>query len=311
MSGQLSRTNRATRWAIVLTIVGLITAVVRLQMLRDTMRPLPQPGEGSGLLYVRSAGAAARMALGYDALAADLYWIRAIQHYGGTKLAGGTKTSFDQLYPLLDLATSLDPRFDIAYRFGAIFLSEEPPDGPGRPDLAVALLRKGLEAQPDRWQFAQDIAFVYYWWVHDYMRAAEWFTRASAIPGAPAWLKPMAAVTLAQGGNRASSRRMWQEIHDQADHDWLRNQAARRLTQFDALDQIDALIRAAIDYERRFGGSPGSWADLVRAGYLRQTPVDPAGHPYVIDGNRGTITLDPRSPLNPLPLEPDRMEQRP
>jgi hypothetical protein len=296
---------------VVLAIVGLLAAVVRLQMARDAMPPLPQPVDSSGLLYVRSPGAVTRIALGYDALAADLYWIRAIQHYGGTKLAADTNKTYDQLYPLLDLATSLDPRFDIAYRFGAIFLSEQPPDGPGRPDLAIALLRKGLQAQPSRWQFAQDIAFVYYWWVHDYMQAAEWFTRAAAIPGAPTWLKPMAAVTLAQGGNRASSRRLWQEIHDQADHDWLRNQAMLRLRQFEAMDQIDALIRAAIDYERRFGASPQSWADLIRAGYLRETPADPAGHPYVIDATRGAITLDPKSPLNPLPLEPDRIDRIP
>jgi tetratricopeptide (TPR) repeat protein len=296
------------RLGIAVIIVALIAAVVRLQMARDAMPPLAQPVDSSGLMYVRSPEAVTRIALGYDALAADLYWIRAIQHYGGTKLAGGTNTSYGQLYPLLDLATTLDPRFDIAYRFGAIFLSERPPDGPGRPDLAVALLRKGLEAQPNRWQFAQDIAFVYYWWVHDYMQAAEWFTRAAAIPGAPAWLKPMAAVTLAQGGNRASSRRLWQEIHDQADHDWLRNQARQRLMQFDAMDQIDALLRAAIDYQRRFGVSPRSWADLIRAGYLRQTPADPTGHPYILDANRGAVTLGPRSPLNPLPLEPERID---
>jgi hypothetical protein len=298
-------------WLVIPAIVALIVAVVRLQIVRDAMPPLPQPTDSAGMLYVRAPGAATRIALGYDAVAADLYWVRAIQHYGGTKLSTGADKSYDQLYPLLDLATSLDPRFDIAYRFGAIFLSERPPDGPGRPDLAVALLRKGLEAQPERWQFAQDIGFVYYWWVHDYMQAAEWFTRASETPGAPTWLKPIAAVTLAQGGNRASSRRLWEEIQRQADHDWLRNQAALRLKQFDAMDQIDALIRAAIDYERRFGASPRSWADLIRAGSLRETPVDPEGHPYVIDPARGAITLGPQSPLNPLPLEPDRIDQRP
>ena len=298
-------------WLVIPAIVGLIVAVVGLQMVREGMPPLPQPTDSAGMLYVRSPGAATRIALGYDAVAADLYWIRAIQHYGGTKLSTGADKSYDQLYPLLDLATSLDPRFDVAYRFGAIFLSERPPDGPGRPDLAVALLRKGLEAQPERWQFAQDIGFVYYWWLHDYMQAAEWFARASEIPGAPTWLKPIAAVTLAQGGNRASSRRLWEEIQRQADHDWLRNQAALRLKQFDAMDQIDALIRGAIDYERRFGASPRAWADLIRAGYLRQTPVDPEGHPYVIDPARGAITLGPQSPLNPLPLEPDRIDPRP
>ncbi len=42
------------------------------------------------MLYLRSPDAAQRLTLGYDALAADLYWIRAIQHYGGTKLSTAT-----------------------------------------------------------------------------------------------------------------------------------------------------------------------------------------------------------------------------
>ena len=292
-------------------MTGLLAAVVLLQMARDAMAPLPQPAATSGMLYLRSPDAAKRVALGYDALAADLYWIRAIQHYGSARLSTSADQTFDQLYPLLDLTTSLDPRFDIAYRFGAIFLSERPPNGPGRPDLAIALLRKGLEAQPERWQFAHDIAFVHYWWRNDYKQAAEWFSRAAEIPGAPDWLKPVAAVTLAQGGNRASSRRLWQEIGDQAEHDWLRVQAAHRLQQFDAMDQIDMLVRAAADYERRFGAAPRSWEDLIRAGYIRATPLDPAGYAYVIDSTRGVVALGPQSPLNPLPVEPLRIDQVP
>ncbi len=298
------------RWLPIAALAGLLAAVVGLQMVHDAM-PLAPPATPTGMLYLRSPAAARRLALSYDALAADLYWLRAIQHYGGTKLSTGPDKSYDQLYPLLDLTTSLDPRFDIAYRFGAIFLSERPPNGPGRPDLAVALLRKGLEAQPQRWQFAQDIGFVQYWWLHDYKQAADWFNRAAAVPGAPDWLKPLAAITLAQGGNRASSRRMWEEIRSQADHDWLRTQAEIRLQQFDAIDHIDILRRAAAAYELRFNSPPRTWQDLVGAGYLRVPPVDPAGYVYVIDAARGVIEPNPLSPLNPLPLEPATIDRAP
>jgi hypothetical protein len=299
------------RALIIVAMAGLLAAVVLLQMARDGMAPLPQPAGSGSVMYLRSPEAARRITLGYDALAADLYWIRAIQHYGDTKLSTASGKTYEQLFPLLDLTTSLDPRFDVAYRFGAIFLSERPPGGPGRPDLAIDLLRKGLNAQPERWQYAQDIGFVYYWWLNDYKQAAKWFMSAADIPGAPDWLKPLAAVTLAQGGNRVSSRRMWQEIHAQAENDWLRVQATHRLRQFDAMDQIDTLLRAAVDHERRFGTSPGSWEDLIRAGYIRATPLDPAGHAYVIDSIRGVVTLGPQSPLNPLPVEPLRIDQVP
>lgn len=45
------------------------------------------------------------------------------------------------------------PGVDTAYRFCAIFLAEPYPDGAGRPDLAVKLLKKGVRARPERWQY--------------------------------------------------------------------------------------------------------------------------------------------------------------
>ena len=58
-----------------------------LQVVRERAAPL-QSGE-EALLYVRSPEAMKRMALSYDSLLADVYWIRAIQHYGDTKRSTG------------------------------------------------------------------------------------------------------------------------------------------------------------------------------------------------------------------------------
>ena len=62
------------------------------------------------------------------------------------------------------MTTTLDPRFDIAYRFGVGVPGGALSRGAGRPDLAVALLEKGLRARPDKWEYMQDIGFVHYWW---------------------------------------------------------------------------------------------------------------------------------------------------
>src|SRR5262245_49833639 len=192
-------------WKAAVLIVALLAAVVGLQAARERREPLPTTS-ADNILYVQSAAVLERAALSYDTLLADVYWLRTVQHYGRTKLSNDPNKKYDLLFPLLDLTTSLDPRFNVAYRFGAIFLAEPPPGGPGRPDLGIALLQKGLREQPTKWEFAGDIGFVYYWWLQDYPRAAEWFKRASAMPGAPEWLAPVAAVTLAQGGSRSSSR---------------------------------------------------------------------------------------------------------
>lgn len=237
-----------------------------------------------GLLYVRSPAAAKRAALGHHALAADIYWIRALQHFGSERLSPPEHVrTYALLYPLLDLTTTLDPYFSIAYRFGAIYLGEPYPGGPGRADLAVTLLQKGLAAQPHKWQYMQDLGFVYYWHMRDYKAAAAAFQRASEMPGAPPWLRPLAAVTLAEGGHRDSSRALWQQLA-QSEAPWLRDAAVLRLAQLDAIDIIDAWKRA-----RAERGSPPP------------VPLDPSGMPFAVDPATGDITVARESKLFPLP----------
>lgn len=178
-------------------------------------------------------------ALPFGAALADVYWIRAVQHYGRTKLAGGAAQDYDVLYPLLDVVTTLDPRFDAAYRLGAVFLAEPPPGGPGRPDLAVALLRKGLENAPARWQYLHDIGFVHYRWLRDVEAAAGWFERAADVPGSPWWLRPLAAATLAEGGDRNGARALWRQVRDSSTDAWMRAEATRRLARLEAPDAVD------------------------------------------------------------------------
>ncbi|MEQ1728211.1 MAG: hypothetical protein ABL982_07495 [Vicinamibacterales bacterium] len=298
----------------VLVAAMLMGGAAAVQAARERRFPLPPPPEDS--LYLTSGTAVRRLTVGYAALAADLYWIRAIQYYGSVKLrlqkeprpspqAGGVlPEAFTLLYPLLDLTTSLDPRFNIAYRFGSIFLAEPYPGGAGRPDLAIQLLEKGLAARPDKWEYMQDIGFVHYWWRHDYASAADAFARASTIEGAPWFLRSLAATTLAEGGDRRSSRMLWEAIHASAEIDWLRNDAERRLTQLDAADFIDQ-VQADVDRARAAGLPASSWADLIRAGALRGVPVDPTRTPFELDPS-GTVSLSRQSPLFPLPLEPQR-----
>jgi tetratricopeptide (TPR) repeat protein len=277
-----------------------LASAVGLQALSLRQRPevdLP------AVLYLQSPAVARRAVLGFDTLAADLYWMRALQHFGATRLRNHGAKRFENLYPFLDLATSLDPRFNVAYRFGAIFLSEQPPGGPGRADQAIALLEKGVQHNPNRWEYHQDIGFVHYWWTGDYARAADAFSKGAAVPGAPWWLKSLAAVTLTQGGDRRTSRLLWQALAQTPDNEFLQRDARRRLTQLDALDQIDELT-ALVERARASGvTAPWSWPLLFQQG-LGRVPIDPTGTPFAIDMTTGRIDVARQSPLWPLPAEP-------
>ena len=289
------------RAAAIAALIALAAGSVALQAARDR-RYAPESG-ATRLLYLRDGETAKRLALEYDALAADIYWIRAVLHYGGDRLQDPGADRYELLYPLLDLTTSLDPRFQVAYRFGAVFLAEPPPGGPGRVDLAETLLKKGIAATPERWQYPHDLGFIYYWQQQDYKTAAMWFQRAAQLPGAAEWLAPVAAGMLARGGDRASSRQLLTRILEGADSEWLRQTALRWMRQLDALDQMDQLDALIAEFHRRSGQRPASWVDLIRAGWLPGIPADPAGHPYVLNATWGTTRLSPESPLSPLPAE--------
>ena len=277
-------------------VAALVTAIA-LQALRDRAYPADTT-ETRRFLYLTSPALVSKLALGFDALAADIYWVRTIQHYGGDRLRTiETGKRYELLYPLLDITTTLDPHFNIAYRFGAIFLSEPYPGGLGRPDLGVALLKKGILARPTKWEYYHDIAFINYWILGDYQAAAEWFRRGAELPNAPEWLLPVAASMLAEGKDRASARFIWRELL-QAEEEWVRSRAARALVQLQALDQIDEIHRVLAEKQPP---PPFTWSALARAGVFPGMPTDPAGAPYDIDINTGKVSVSRTSPLQPMP----------
>jgi tetratricopeptide (TPR) repeat protein len=299
----VSRSGRLEAALAAAALILLLGALVYLQIARDRWFPAVPAAEQ--VLYLRSPAVLTRAALSFDAIAADVYWIRALQYYGQGRLLRRATTGYDLLYPLLDLTTALDPRFAIAYRFGAFFLSERAPGGAGRPDLAIRLLEKAIAASPERWEYPHDVGFIYYR-QGDYVRAAEWFRRAARVPGATNWLEPLAAVTLATGGDVRSSRLLWNNILSSSGEAWLQRTAQQRLQQLDAVEIVARLERLAAEYERRHGHPPVTWDDLIRDRALRQVPRDPAGHPYVLNPWWGLVTVAEDSPLWPLPVDNPR-----
>ena len=298
----MTHSRQAILLGLALTILLALTTAV--QVVRD--RTYGFEARDNQVLYITDTNVMRKAALSYAAVLADVYWIRAIQHFGSDRLHPESSTRFDMLFPLLDIATSLDPVFSQAYRFGAMFLSEPYPGGAGRPDLAVKLLEKGIRAEPDRWWYYHDAGFITYWHLRDYRAAAEWFTRGSARTGAPWWLKTYAAVMLTRGGDRETSRFMWQQLAASEENEWLQQTARLRLLQLDAMDQIDTLERIVKEFARVTGKLPASWEQLVNLGLLRGIPVDPTGTPYTLSFSNGDINVARWSKLYPLPDEPGR-----
>lgn len=248
-------------------------------------------------LVFRSGPLLKKLSLGYDPLLADIYWTRAVQYYGAR--TGMRNATFELLAPLLDITTALDPRLVVAYRFGAIFLSEPGPIGAGRTDLAVDLVKRGIAANPDQWLLYHDLGFLYYWRLKDYPEAAATYLAGSKVKGAPPFMKLMAARIAENGGSIETSRLIFSELYESTKDPNVRKEVLKQLRSLKAQEDemhLDDLIE---QYRKRLGRNPVSMKDLVAAGLLRGFPVDPLGFPYVIGAN-GESHLNPDSSIPQL-----------
>jgi hypothetical protein len=248
------------------------------------------------VLYLWSGQHVRRLFPGFESLAADVYWLRTVQYFGSSKLFS-SRRDFALLRPLIDITTTLDPRLEIAYRYGAIFLSEPPPGGAGRPQEGVKVLERGALNLPRSWRLRQDLGFFRYLFLHDARGAAETLLEAARIPGSAFWLRTMAADLLGKGGDRPSARRMWQQMYDEAEPGIIKENARIRLSILDSLDTADALAARVKAFESRGGRLAARLDELRSAGLWRGPLTDAAGVAFRYDGTSGKVSISPQSPM--------------
>lgn len=224
-----------------------------------------------------------KISIGYKELVADIYWLRALQYFGGKKYEN---QSPDLLYKYFDILTDLDPKFVNAYRFGGTFLAEPPPFGLGDVEKGTMLLDKGRENNPNNFRIPLEEAFIYYLYPKDYERAAQLFYEASAKHGLSpfrrASIKGMAASAHNYGGNRDLSKKVWREIYDNTSNEKRRNFALRNLEELNTMDTEDRLTEALREYIKRYNEEPKSLEALREAGIIKQIPDDRLGGKFII-----------------------------
>ncbi len=274
-----------------LLLTGFV-CVWQLQEKVDAERTKLQPE--SDELTLHSPAVIRRLSLEYAPLLGAIYWTRAVQYFGGKHQAHDS--NLEQLWPLLDIATTLDPNLTAAYHFGATFLSDAPPRGAGKPDMAVALLERGIQANPDHWRFYQDLGNVYYFDKKDYAKASQAFEAGSRLPGTPVFMKIMAAKIAAEGESLETSYTLWLDVYQTATNKEVRQNAEEHLRLVKMQMDLRALNQIADNYERQTKRRAASIKDMTEAGLLSGQPVDPEGFPYVL-GQLGQAEPNPKSPL--------------
>lgn len=236
------------------------------------------------VMWVTSPKMVRYLSLGNTGLAADIYWTRAVQYFGGKH--GEKSMQYKLLRPLLELTTELDPNLLIAYYFGSFFLSQPPPEGAGDRDAAVQLVEKGIARNPDEWRLYYHLGMIHFLERKDYTRAAEAFERGAQHPKALPWMRVMAAAMRERGGDVNTARYLWLQTYENTEDRFIKDNAAKHLLALRVDQDVEQLERLVEQFRARHGRAPQSVGELVAAGLLPGTPVDPSGAPYVIRDGR-------------------------
>ncbi|PYU56970.1 MAG: hypothetical protein DMG55_21950 [Acidobacteria bacterium] len=297
------KSEKTIAWVLLLVLPLGFAAIWRLQHGIDAQRAgLSQERDD---VLLRSGRLVKIMSLEYAPLLADIYWTRVVQYYGNKHVRG--QANLELLWPLLDITTTLDPNLLISYRFGAMFLSQAAPAGAGRPDLAVQLIQRGIQANPEYWRLYEDLGFVYYFDLKDYPKAAEAFLEGSKKPSAQLWMKVMAAKVAAEGDSFATSMFLWKDIYDSTPDPAVKENALLHLRLLKVREDCQRLDALADEYAKRYGKRPARISQMVQAGLLRGIPGDPLGFAYIF-GQDGKAQLNLDSPLLEQQLLLDRFK---
>jgi hypothetical protein len=295
--------NRLRGYLPIVVLVACLAAIVPMQHWLDAHREgLEAPEE---ILYFAGSDDLRRYSLGYDALLADIYWMRAIQFYGrkvieNPRVISERSNELALLYSMIDVATTLDPHYIEPYRFGGYFVHDYVD-----PKRGVELLEKGVRNNPDAFHLHLDLAYLY-WSDGNCTRASELYRRASEMPGAPTWTRELSATILADCGAVKVTIKMLEQLHDSTDDPRLRKEILEKLAAYVALDEVTFLGRAAASHRELTGAWPASLPAVVRAAErlsdpdpprLRLAPngvpLDPSGRPYLYDPATGALQTDP------------------
>jgi len=269
-------------------LVVSMTACVLLLRHLDRVRPQATIED---VVYISSPKMVKHASLGFDGLMACIYWTRTVQYFGHRHYERAH--SYNELAPLLEITTALDPHLLPAYQFGASFLAPQPPNGAGQPDRGIQLMEYGIAHNPDNWRLYYDLGFVYYTELKDYKKASEAFERGSRVPNAHPFLKIMAAQTAQHAGDYMTARMLWSATLESSHVKDIRQNALEHLRAIQVDEDVSHLQEAVSRFGERTGRLPASISELYAAERLPGVPVDPDGNPYTMTPEGRILVQNP------------------
>jgi hypothetical protein len=226
------------------------------------------------------------LVLGFDAVAADLYWVGGVHYFGDVK---NQRVCFRELANYVDLVNYLAPDFKSAYRFGGMAIPCNRGDRWVNIEQACRILENGLRRFPDEWFFRLMLAYNYSSYLHRYRDAGDQLKLAALEPGAPRYMASLATRMYATEGDLDGASLIAREILRNTRDDELRAAMERRLQEIAVERQLHLLDDAIRKYREAHDTPPASLAKLVEAGLLAQIPAEALGGEFLYDALAGEV----------------------
>jgi len=222
--------------------------------------------------------------MGFYGPLADLVWLRFIQYYGEHRM---TDVRFELMSHILDILTTLDPRFVFAYTLGSLMLTHDAQ----RPDQARRLLRKGMDKNPDEWRYPFMYGFIHYVFLREYDIAQRYFRLSSQRPNVPDMPKRWAAFLLYKKiGDLETALALWLDLYNNTKNPEEKAIAEVYIKNIKMELDIKFLNKKIAEFTKKFKRKPYHLKDLIVFGIIDSIPSEPHGERYFIKKGRVSST---------------------
>jgi hypothetical protein len=272
------------RWShrIALTLAALVLAV-GVDLVHAEIPSTLKSAKGEA--FVPQPQLAKFASLGFDSLAADYYWLQAIQLVGGA-VADPSKHGYT-IGRLIDVLTQLNPHVDHPYRFAAIWMTASEDD----VRFANQLMQRGIERHPQDWRNHFYKGFNHFYYLKEYAEAADELEAATRLPGSPPYLTRLVPRLRAHSEGLDVAAALLQELHRNAPGEKARAEYAKALDEIHTERRARRLDAAREEYQRRRGRDIERVEDLLAGPdpVLQKLPEELHGWEWVVDGRTGRI----------------------
>lgn len=234
------------------------------------------------IFYVPPANYLKAVCGSFRSLCADFFYIRGVLAITQTGEFKDRADWANWVQKNFEAALTLDPKLTQGYFFAGIVIVRDKPEEISK---GISFLENGLKLNSSDWQIPYWIGLNYYQ-AGDFLKAAEYYQKASEFPDAPQFLKSNQSAFYYKANRPdlglAFLEGLAHSIKDPEQLKWIEI----KLKWFKNIVELQGKVE---EFKRLYGYPPLDLETLIETGLIKEIPADPFGSGYYIDKDSGRV----------------------